>query len=86
MGAGESRLARECPIKIFVASDPKPGDGIALQQPDRPEVAVRDPDGFLRIIDREGLARSAVQSAVRAVRQGRQLIRTNPDQGELPLE
>ena len=27
----EGVLARECPIKILVASDPKPGDRIALQ-------------------------------------------------------
>ena len=37
------------------------------------------------IIDHEDLALPAVQSAVTAVRQGRQLARTNPDQGELPL-
>jgi DNA invertase Pin-like site-specific DNA recombinase len=37
------------------------------------------------IIDRQNLALPAVQSAVRTLRHGRQLVRGNPDQGELPL-
>jgi excisionase family DNA binding protein len=37
------------------------------------------------IIDRQDLALPAVQSAVTALRQGRQLVRSNPEQGELPL-
>jgi excisionase family DNA binding protein len=38
-----------------------------------------------RIIDRHDLTLSAVQSTVTALRHGRQLVRSNPDQGELPL-
>jgi excisionase family DNA binding protein len=37
------------------------------------------------IIDRQDLALPAVQSAVTALRHGRQLVRVNPEQGELPL-
>jgi len=37
------------------------------------------------IIVRQDLALPGVRSAVTALRQGRQLVRTNPDQGELPL-
>jgi DNA invertase Pin-like site-specific DNA recombinase len=37
------------------------------------------------IIDRHDLALPAVQSAVTALHEGRQLVRVNPEQGELPL-